>query len=233
MRVLFFGNQKPVTSRCLTHLQTQDTVHVVPPEEIQAAAVCPPEHGIADDYDLVVSVLCREKIPARLIRCGKVALNFHPAPLPALRGVGGINVAILEGWTWFAVTCHHLVGTIDAGPIVAQWAFDIDPACETAQSLELITHGRLYDCFRSVIRRLRAGEMLPAMPQSGAMLGGSSMVRTIRRADLEVMRQVPATANPERIERTSRAFWYPPHAGASIQGQPWTLVTPEMLKMLG
>ena len=35
-------------------------------------------------------------------------LNFHPAPLPDLRGVGGYNVAILEGMREWGVSCHFV-----------------------------------------------------------------------------------------------------------------------------
>jgi methionyl-tRNA formyltransferase len=63
---------------------------LVSDEELNAA---PPE-----DVDLVISFLFWKRIREPLLSLGRIGcLNFHPAPLPDLRGLGGYNVAILEG----------------------------------------------------------------------------------------------------------------------------------------
>ena len=56
------------------------------------------ETGALGEVDLVVSFLFWNRIREPLISLGRVGcLNLHPAPLPDFRGVGGYNVAILEG----------------------------------------------------------------------------------------------------------------------------------------
>ena len=45
-----------------------------------------------------ISFLFWKRIREPLLSLGRVGcLNFHPAPLPDMRGVGGYNVAVLEG----------------------------------------------------------------------------------------------------------------------------------------
>ena len=61
------------------------------------------------DVDLVISFLFWNRIREPLISLGRVGcLNFHPAPLPDLRGVGGYNVAVLEGLREWGVSCHFV-----------------------------------------------------------------------------------------------------------------------------
>ena len=61
------------------------------------------------DVDLVVSFLFWNRIREPLISLGRIGcLNFHPAPLPDFRGVGGYNVAILEGLREWGVSCHFV-----------------------------------------------------------------------------------------------------------------------------
>ena len=49
-----------------------------------------------EDVDVVISFLFWKLIREPLVTLGRIGcLNFHPAPLPDLRGLGGYNVAIL------------------------------------------------------------------------------------------------------------------------------------------
>ncbi len=45
-------------------------------------------------------------------------LNFHPAPLPDFRGLGGYNVAILEGLPEWGVSSHFVDEHFDTGDLV-------------------------------------------------------------------------------------------------------------------
>lgn len=53
------------------------------------------------------------------------ALNVHAALLPSNRGPNPIQWALIRGETTTGVTIHYMVGTVDAGDIVAQRAIDI------------------------------------------------------------------------------------------------------------
>ena len=59
--------------------------------------------------DLVLSFLFWRLIRPPLIDLGRIGcLNFHPAPLPDWRGLGGYNVAVLEGLTEWGVSAHFV-----------------------------------------------------------------------------------------------------------------------------
>jgi len=54
------------------------------------------DRGELEGLDLVLSFLFSKRTHAPLIELPRLGcLNFHPAPLPDLRGVGSYNVAIL------------------------------------------------------------------------------------------------------------------------------------------
>ncbi|MCL6441697.1 MAG: hypothetical protein K6T27_09430 [Thermoleophilum sp.] len=150
-------------------------------------------------------------------------LNFHPAPLPELRGLGGYNVAILEGYREYGVSCHHVAETIDTGDIVRVVRFPIDPDTETALSLDLRSQEALLELFRSVIDEVVAGHELPRIPQGAG--------RYVDRAEFEQLRVVGPR---DDIERKIRAFWYPPYPGAVIEleGRRFTLVDEARLREL-
>jgi methionyl-tRNA formyltransferase len=177
--------------------------------------------------DLVVSFLFWKRILPPLIELPAIAcLNFHPAPLPDLRGLGGYNVAIVEGFRDWGVSAHVVDEELDTGDLVAVDRFPIDPASETALSLDLKSQGRLYELFRSVVDDLLDGRALPRRPQGPG--------RYVSRAEFEALRRVGPDDPPELVERKVRAFWYPPHPGATIEvgSRTLTLVDEARLREL-
>ena len=186
---------------------------LVSDEELHAA---PPE-----DVDLVISFLFWKRIREPLLSLGRIGcLNFHPAPLPDLRGLGGYNVAILEGLPDWGVSCHFLDETFDTGDLVEVVRFPIDNRAETAFSLDLRSQARLLELFQDVMARALAGEELPRAPQGEG--------RYVDRAEFESLRVVRPG---DDLERKLRAFWYPPHPGAvlEVDGRRLTLVDERLL----
>jgi methionyl-tRNA formyltransferase len=189
-------------------------LHLMSEDELYSAA------GDLGDVDLLVSFLFWNRIREPLISLPRLALNFHPAPLPDMRGVGGYNVAILEGFEEWGASAHVIEETFDTGDLVRVDRFPIDPAAETAYSLDLRTQERLLEGFRDVTDRLRRGEELERAPQGEG--------RYVSREDFEELR----TVRPgDDLERKLRAFWYPPHPGAAIEleGRTLTLVDERLL----
>jgi methionyl-tRNA formyltransferase len=179
------------------------------------------ERGDLSDVDLIVSFLFWKRIREPLISLPRIGcLNFHPAPLPDMRGVGGYNVAILEDLPEWGVSAHFVDEDIDTGDIVAVERFPIDRQRETALSLDVRSQERLLDLFRSVVDQLLAGEPLPRAPQAEG--------RHFTREDLEELRRVRPG---DDVARKIRAFWYPPHPGATIEvdGREATLVDRALL----
>jgi methionyl-tRNA formyltransferase len=173
------------------------------------------------DVDVVISFLFWRLIREPLMSLGKIGcLNFHPAPLPDLRGLGGLNVAILEGRTEWGVSCHFVDERFDTGDLVEVERFRIDPAAETALSLDLASQERLLALFQRVMRRALGGEQLAREPQGEG--------RYVTREEFEELRCVRPG---DDVERKLRAFWYPPHPGAviDVDGRLLTLVDERLL----
>jgi methionyl-tRNA formyltransferase len=186
-------------------------------DELYAAA----GRGELAEVDLIVSFLFWKRIREPLISLPRIGcLNFHPAPLPDIRGIGGYNVAILEDLPEWGASAHFVDEDIDTGDIVAVERFPIDREAETAFSLDLKSQERLFDLFRTVVDRAAAGEELPRTPQGDG--------RYFTREDLEELRRVRPG---DDVARKIRAFWYPPHPGATmeVEGRVVTLVDESLL----
>jgi methionyl-tRNA formyltransferase len=176
------------------------------------------------DVDLVVSFLFWNRIREPLISLGRIGcLNLHPAPLPDLRGVGGYNVALLEGRSEWGVSCHFVEASIDTGDLVEVERFPMDPDAATALSLDLESQERLLALFQRVMAMAIAGEELPRTPQGPG--------RYVDRAEFERLRRVHPG---DDLDRKLRAFWYPPHPGAvaEVNGRDVTLVDDRLLAEL-
>jgi methionyl-tRNA formyltransferase len=177
-----------------------------------------------EDVDLVVSFLFWKRIREPLLSLGRVGcLNFHPAPLPDMRGVGGYNVAVLEGMSEWGVSCHFVDADFDTGDIVEVERFPIDPDTATALSVDVDSQEHLYELFQRVMRRVLADEELPRTPQGEG--------RYVSREEFEEMRYVRPG---DDVDRKLRAFWYPPYPGAVVEvdGRVLTLVDGNLLREL-
>jgi methionyl-tRNA formyltransferase len=189
---------------------------LVPEAELYAA----PPSGV----DLVVSFLYPRLIREPVLSLGHIGcLNFHPAPLPDFRGVGGYNVAVLEGLGEWGVSCHFVDETFDTGDLVEVERFAIDPDAHTAFSLDLESGARLLELFGRVMDRVLAGEELPRQPQGEG--------RYVSAEDFEALR---AVRPGDDLDRKLRAFWYPPYPGAVIEvdGRRLTLVDEALLEQV-
>jgi methionyl-tRNA formyltransferase len=177
-----------------------------------------------EDVDVVISFLFWKRIREPLVSLGRIGcLNFHPAPLPDLRGVGGYNVAILEGMREWGVSCHFVDEGFDTGDLVEVERFPMDPDSATAYSLDLESQDRVLGLFQRVMGKAIAGEELPRTPQGAG--------RYVDREEFERLRRVQPG---DDLDRKLRAFWYPPHPGAVVEldGRDLTLVDESLLAEL-
>jgi methionyl-tRNA formyltransferase len=195
---------------------------LVSDDDLYAAIADPGASALdLDGVDVVISFLFWKRIREPLISLGTIGcLNFHPAPLPDMRGLGGYNVAILEGRRDWGVSCHFVEESFDTGDLVAVERFPIDPDSATALSLDLDCQERLLALFRSVMGSAIGGEELPRTPQGEG--------RYVSREELEALRRVRPG---DDLGRKLRAFWYPPWPGAvlEVDGRDLTLVDERLL----
>ena len=253
MRAVFLGKHKRSAVRALEHLVERgcEVAAVVAPEpdalarpqqrldqaaehhglpladvEDVYAGIERPGDGALDlsELDLAISFLFWKRIREPLISSPRIGcLNFHPAPLPDMRGLGGYNVAIADAMPEWGVSAHFVDERFDTGDLVAVERFSIDPGSETAFSLDLRSQERLFGLFAGVIDRALRGEELPRTPQGEG--------RYVSRQELEELRRIRPG---DDVERKLRAFWYPPYPGATVEvdGRELTVVDERVLREL-
>jgi methionyl-tRNA formyltransferase len=171
--------------------------------------------------DLVISFLFWQRIREPLLSLGRIGcLNFHPAPLPDIRGLGGYNIAVLEGMGEWGVSCHFVDPEFDTGDLVEVERFPIDAEAATAFSVDIESQERLLGLFQRVLRRALAGDELPRTAQGPG--------RYVDREEFERLRRVRPG---DDLGRKLRAFWYPPYPGAvvEVEGRELTLVDERLL----
>lgn len=245
MKILFMG-RKQVATRCLQYLLNHRDIEVVgvltdSHLTVSSTAALAKSRGLPLfdfetalasidvgnlSFDMGFSMLYWRKLRGGFLsRPGRGIINFHPAPLPEYKGVGGYNLAILEGLDEWAASAHYVVEEIDEGDIIENRFFPINPEVETVKSLEAQSQDVLFSLFVDTFERVMvSSKRLDTKPNTGG--------RYLSRSQLEEMKRV----DPEKddVARKVRAFWFPPYDGAFIEvkGQKFTLVDRSILESL-
>lgn len=91
----------------------------------------------SENVDLILNVHSLYIIHEKVIKAPRVgSFNLHPGPLPAYAGLNTVSWAIYRGERTYGVTVHKMVPEVDAGPMVSQSFFNIEPD-DSALSLYL------------------------------------------------------------------------------------------------
>jgi methionyl-tRNA formyltransferase len=75
--------------------------------------------AVSVNYDKIIKDWCIRK-------CGRI-INIHNSPLPKYRGMNPINWSLKNGEREHGITIHNITPDIDAGEIVSQALFPINP----------------------------------------------------------------------------------------------------------
>jgi methionyl-tRNA formyltransferase len=151
-----------------------------------------------------VTVVCAYGllIPDSLLARG-LWLNVHPSLLPRWRGAAPVERALIAGDARTGVTIHETVTALDAGPIAAQEAFDLEPDDDAgavyARSAELAA--RLLD------------DVLPEPRFTPQPEEGVTYAEKITAADRELDPARPARENVNVVRALS------PHIGARLRDE--------------
>jgi methionyl-tRNA formyltransferase len=158
------------------------------------------------DVDAVVVAAYGALIPASLLE-RTLWLNVHPSLLPRWRGAAPVERAIMAGDTETGVTIHRTTAELDAGPIVAQEAFPIEPTDDAGA-----VYKRAGEVAASLLDEVLAGA-LAFRPQAEE---GVTYAERLTAADRELDWSRPPQENLDRIRALS------PHIGArgAIDGRP-------------
>lgn len=133
-------------------------------------------------------------------------LNVHPSLLPRWRGAAPVERALMAGDSRTGVTIHRTTAELDAGPIAAQEAFDVDPEDDA---------GAVFDRSAEIAARLLDGVI--AEPQFDPQpADGVTYAEKITPEDRELDLLQPARELVNHIRALS------PHIGARavIDGRP-------------
>jgi methionyl-tRNA formyltransferase len=165
-----------------------------------------------EPVDFVISYMFRSLVraPVRAL-ARRAAVNFHAGPLPEFGGWAFYSVAILENAGLYGCTCHYMDDGFDSGPLLRVRRFPIDPTKETAYSLEQRSQAEMVRLFHDFCEMAESGAPLPREVQDPGKR------RYLSRTQFEALKEIPASADEETIQRYARAFWYPPYRGAVMR----------------
>lgn len=171
-KFVFIGDET-LTIECMR--LTEQSGHVIQLVVTRSARVreWATQHGIAHrterigsvpECDYILSVANLAVLPSSLLnQAQKAAINFHDGPLPAFAGLNAPVWALLGGAETYGVTWHLMTEEPDAGEILEQETFAIDPE-ETSLSLNTRCFEAGLRSFERLIGRLGQGD-LQSTPQ--------------------------------------------------------------------
>ncbi len=115
-------------------------------------------------FDYIFSVNNFHLLPENILGLPReLAINFHDAPLPKYAGVNATNWAILSGESTHGVTWHAMTERVDAGDILKQASFPLQPR-ETALTLNGLCYEKSIESFAELVDDLASGRV-QAIPQ--------------------------------------------------------------------
>lgn len=128
------GRKKIITPPPIKKKAEEAGIPIWQPEDINEEwSACP----VSDPPDLFITFAYGQIVKRDILDWPRIAaLNVHPSLLPHLRGASPIHNAIVQGDTMTGISLQRMVEELDAGPIVAQTAFPLDPR---------ITYQQLHD----------------------------------------------------------------------------------------
>lgn len=80
-----------------------------------------------NDPDVLLSIVCGQRLPERVLSVPEHAINVHGSLLPKYRGRATAFWPLYYGDEETGVTAHRMTERFDAGPIVEQRSFRIEP----------------------------------------------------------------------------------------------------------
>ena len=186
------------------------------------------QKGAFPAFDVGISWLYGGILKAPIIDFAKRGIiNFHPAPVEVHRGVAACCYCLLKGYKEWAVTAHYVSTGIDEGDVILEWRCSVE-GLETAIEAERYIQAQALKLFDSLLTALISGQELPRRKQD--LLTGYYFSKK----ELESVKMIQITDEPEEIDTKIEALWMPPYHGAYVElgGKKYTLVNEKVLEKL-
>ena len=158
-------------------------------------------------------------------------INFHPAPLPDWRGMGGVfNFALYEQVSEWGVSSHFVDNSFDTGDLIKVNNFKINSNEETVYSLNKKSHKELIKLFYEVMGIVVSCKDTPQHIPRKKQVGG----RYISKSDFNMLRKVNEDDTADVIDRKIKAFFFLLHHGAFIEldNKKYSLINSKMLNKI-
>ena len=184
------------------------------------------------DIDLAISYGFSKLIKENLInKCRIGCINFHPAPLPEWRGMGGVfNFAIYEKESRWGVTSHYVDNKFDTGDIIKKNSITLRDEDYSISSLTKRSHTEMLKLFHETMNIVVKCELENiVVPRKKQEKG-----RYISTKDFEELRRINKNDSSDIIDKKIKSFFHPPYHGAYIMldGKEYTLLNSEMLNKI-
>lgn len=134
-------------------------------------------------------------------------LNLHNAKLPDYRGHNTISHEILNGEKEHVISLHWMDEEVDRGVLAKSVTIKIEPE-DTAYSLWERTVDASVDLYSSFMEG--CGESVAERAGTPIPDGGNYYSKN----RISKLKEIPAWAPIEDVDRIARAFWFPPHEPA-------------------
>lgn len=174
--------------------------------------------------DICAVAAYAQKIPDRLLNMPPYGcINMHPSLLPKYRGSGPLRGPILNGDSQSGVTIMRLVSAWDAGDILMQKAFELNPR-ETSLTLEHKSAQLGAELMLQTIDGLETGKVIP-VPQDESK---ATYLKQIRKED----GRIDFSQSASQIERQIRACTPWPSAFTTLEGRTFKIWDADVIDML-
>lgn len=162
--------------------------------------------------DYVFSYLSPWIIPETVLKGAKqAAINWHPGP-PSYPGIGCTNFAIYNNETEFGITCHHMLGKVDTGRIIAVERFPILPR-DSVYSITQKCYAHILRSFFAIIEAIASDQPLPVSNETWQR-------KPYTRKELNALSQITPELPKIEIEKRIKATTYDrPWAFVDIEGK--------------
>ena len=168
------GRGRKSTPTAIRQLAQQLEIKTIAVEDVNIPQVLDQIRGLKPD--LLITFAFNQKLGSDLLNIAPYgAINVHPSLLPAYRGAAPLTRALLNGDTETGISIIRMTEDLDAGDILLQQRFHIEPH-HTAGSLEEFLGQESAPLLLKVVDQI-AADTVTAHPQDHTQATGAPKIK--------------------------------------------------------